>query len=293
MTPTALLLLVGLFTGDPEDVHVVVDIPYTTNAGYKQQLDLYLPGSRNFPTIVFIHGGSLMSGDRKGFPGIEPYPEIGRNLAGYGIGMVLVSYRLGPAHHWPTMVQDVAAAVGWTKKKIGAYGGDTTRIFLAGHSSGGHLASVVATDNRFLNALGMRPKDLAGCIVMGSSLHPSYDIEDMQEADVQRLWERARAVGAYESIFLTPNDYRDADPCRHVNPDAPRFLIIFGEDETKRTPALEHADLFTGLLSRHGVRSSVDVIENRDHMGLLRMMAEEGDPTVMLIRSFVMRHTRR
>jgi acetyl esterase/lipase len=234
-----------------------------------------------------------MSGDRKGFPGIEPYPEIGRNLASYGIGMVLVSYRLGPAHHWPTMAQDVAAAVGWTKRKIGTYGGDTTRIFLAGHSSGGHLASVVATDQRFLHAIGMRTGDLAGCIVMSSSLHPSYDIEDLPEADILKQWEWARAVGAYESIFPTPNDYRDADPCRHVNPDAPRFLIIFGEDETRHTPALEHADLFTGLLSRQGVRSSVDVIENRDHIGLLRRMAEEGDPAVMLIRSFVMKHARR
>lgn len=293
MTSTAFLLLVGLFSTDPEDVHVVVDIPYTSNASHKQQLDLYLPGYRNFPTVIFVHGGSLMSGDRKGFPGMEPYPEIGRNLAGYGIGVVLVSYRLGPAHSWPTMAQDVAAAVGWTKRKIGSYGGDTTRIFLAGHSSGGHLASVVSTDRRFLASVGMRLGDLAGCIVMGSSLHPSYDIEDMEEAEILKLWERARMVGAYESIFPTPEDYRDADPCRHVNDEAPRFLIVFGEDETVRTPALEHADVFTGLLSRYGVRSSVDIVENRDHMGLLRRMAEEGDPTVMLIRSFVMRYTRR
>ena len=155
MNPAALLLLVGLFSNDPEGVHVVADIPYLPNGGHKQQLDLYLPGSQKFPTVIFVHGGSLMSGDRKGFQGIEPYPEIGRNFAGYGIGVVLVSYRLGPENHWPTMAQDVAAAVGWTRRRIASYGGDSTKIYLAGHSSGGHLASVVATDETLLASQGM------------------------------------------------------------------------------------------------------------------------------------------
>lgn len=288
MNPAALLLLVGLFTGDPEDIHIVSDIPYVPNGGHKQQLDLYLPGSKNFPTVVFVHGGSLRSGDRKGYPGLEPYPEIGRNLASYGIGMVLVSYRLGPDHQWPTMAEDVARAIGWTKRKIASYGGDSTRVFLAGHSSGGHVASVVATNGTFLESQGLQTHDLAGCIVLCSSLHPSFDIEDIEEADLQRLWAHSREVGGYESVFPDPDSYRDADPVRHVSAEAPRFLMIFGDDEARRTPALEHADLFQSLLSDRGVRSSIEVVENRTHMGLLQRMAEQGDPTVMLIRSFVL-----
>jgi len=287
MTKLATLLLIRLFTGDPEDVHIFSDVPYVNGGGYKNQLDLYLPGSTSFPTIVFVHGGSLRSGDRKGFPIIEPYREIGTQFARLGMGMVVLSYRLGPDNKWPTMAQDVAAAVAWTKRRITGYGGDSMKIYLAGHSSGGHVASVVATNEMFLKEAGGTLRDVAGCIVLSSSLHPSFDIEGMDGEELKRVWATAHQQGGYESVFLTPGAYRDADPCYHVNSQAPDFLVIFGDDEAQRTPALEHADRFTGLLHDAGVRSQVEIVENRTHMSLLRNMAEEGDPTVMLIKRFV------
>ncbi len=287
MFKLATLLLLRLFTIDPDGIHVFTDVSYTNGSNYKQQLDLYVPGSTGFPTIIFVHGGSLISGDRKGFPGTEPYREIGSNFARLGIGMVVLSYRLGPENKWPTMAQDVAAAVGWTKRRIAKYGGDSTQIYLAGHSSGGHIASVVATNGAYLNGAGQSLKGLAGCIVLGSSLHPSYDIEGRDPDELAQVWERANKVGGYESVFPSPQDYRDADPCFHVNKDVPKFLVIFGDDEAERTPALEHADQFAGLLDDVGVRSDVEVVENRTHMGLLQRMTEEGDPTVLLIKRFV------
>lgn len=287
MFKLATLLLIRLVISDPEEVYIVTDVPYAAGGGHKQQLDLYLPGGTSFPTIIFVHGGSLVSGDRKGFPHVEPYREIGLNFARMGIGMVVLSYRLGPANKWPTMARDVAAAVAWTKRKISTYGGDSTKIYLAGHSSGGHIASVVATNGAYLQENGQSLTGLAGCIVLGSSLHPSYDIEGRSTEELTQVWERANKVGGYESVFPSPESYRDADPCFHVNGDSPEFLVIFGDDEARHTPALEHADQFTGLLDDVGVRSDVEVVENRTHMGLLQRMAEEGDPTVMLIKRFL------
>ena len=113
--------------------------------GRDHKLDLYLPATRDWPVIVFVHGGNWDSGSkdfRAG--GADVYINIGRFYASRGIGVAVINYRLQPRARWPGQVDDVRAAVSWVRSHIVTRGGQPDRLFLMGHSAGTHLASLVA-----------------------------------------------------------------------------------------------------------------------------------------------------
>jgi triacylglycerol lipase len=93
---------------------------------------------------VFVHGGGFVGGD-KHVPGMPMYDHIGAWAVRNGWVGVTITYRLAPEFTWPSGAQDVAAAVGWVRANIAAYGGDPSRIVVAGHSAGAvHVASYLA-----------------------------------------------------------------------------------------------------------------------------------------------------
>src|SRR5437867_139876 len=88
-----------------------MDVPYVPGGGHEQQLDLYLPARSGFPMVLYVHEGSLNSGDRKD----ADYPRIARAFRAKGYGVVVISYRLFPKHRWPAPAEDVASAFAWLK----------------------------------------------------------------------------------------------------------------------------------------------------------------------------------
>ena len=69
--------------------------------------------------------------------------------------MVAVNYRLYPKAKCPAYLQDAAAAVAWTFRNIGQYGGDPSQIYVTGHSAGGYLTLMLALDKTYLAAEGI------------------------------------------------------------------------------------------------------------------------------------------
>ena len=116
----------------------------------RHRLDVYAGGDQGnagghgAPVLVFVHGGGFVGGD-KHVPGTPMYDHGGAWAVRKGWVGVTINYRLAPEHTWPSGAQDVAAAVQWVRDNIAAYGGDPSRIVLAGHSAGGvHVASYLA-----------------------------------------------------------------------------------------------------------------------------------------------------
>ena len=64
--------------------------------------------------------------------------------------------------HVADCVDDTAAAVAWTIKHIGEYGGNPKRVFVAGSSAGGCLTMMFAMAPRSLTKYGFKPSDIAG-----------------------------------------------------------------------------------------------------------------------------------
>ena len=118
-------------------------------------LDLYFPeGQKGFKTIVWFHGGGLKAGKK----------EIPLKLKYKGFAVAGVNYRLHPKVNSPIYVDDAAAAVAWVIKNIEKFGGDRSKIYVAGHSAGGYLSCMLAMDKKYLEKHGLTPDSAAGYV---------------------------------------------------------------------------------------------------------------------------------
>jgi acetyl esterase/lipase len=127
-----------------------IDRDQRYGAHERHRLDVHTSGEEHgaanhgAPVLVFVHGGGFVGGD-KVVPGTPQYDHIGAWAVRNGWVGVTITYRLAPEHTWPAGAQDVAAAVAWVRGNIASYGGDPSRIVVAGHSAGCvHVASFVA-----------------------------------------------------------------------------------------------------------------------------------------------------
>ena len=160
LTVVLSLFLLGLaFAQDGERSLYVIerDIPYHTEAGEyaaeRCKLDFYYPvGEKDFPTVVWFHGGGL-TGGRKDIPA---------GLKDSGLGVIAANYRLLPRATVQECIDDAAAAVAWAFREVASRGGDTTRIFVAGHSAGGYLTDMVVLDKHWLESYGVDADRIAG-----------------------------------------------------------------------------------------------------------------------------------
>jgi acetyl esterase len=117
---------------------------------FDQQIDegpvvrVYVPDhAANLPVLIYFHGGGWVAGD------LDMHDSTCRRLANLvGCAVVNVDYRLAPEHPYPVPLDDAYAALAWVEAKAGEFGGDPSRLIVAGSSSGGNLAAAVAIKAR-------------------------------------------------------------------------------------------------------------------------------------------------
>lgn len=130
----------GFEISAPYDVEET-DVVFAKPGGLELMARVYRPkgvpaGPR--PAVVDVHGGAWTRLDR------TTGAILGRGLAACGMVVVAPDFRMGPDVKHPASSQDVAAALRWTRAHAGKLDVDPKRIGLAGSSSGGHLASLLA-----------------------------------------------------------------------------------------------------------------------------------------------------
>lgn len=191
----------------PDGVRIEGGIEYAGDAG--PALDVYRPrGTAPAPVVVFFYGGRWQGGDRR------DYSFVGEALAERGLVGVLPDYRQYPEVGFPGFVDDAARAVAWAIEHAAAIGGDPSRVFIAGHSAGGHIAALLATDAGYLAANGLAPRQLAGAIAIAAPL----DFLPIVDADIA-------------AIFGPPERYPASQPVNFVDGDEPPFLLLHGQSD--------------------------------------------------------------
>ncbi|HLH39283.1 MAG TPA: alpha/beta hydrolase [Bryobacteraceae bacterium] len=235
----------------PDEVEIRRGLAYAAGDGDRQKLDLYLPkGKRSFPVMVFLHGGAWRSGDR------SQYTPLGARFAAAGIGVAIPDFRLMPKDPYPAQPEDAATAFRWVQRHIGEYGGDPARIYLAGHSSGGHLASLVALDPKY----GLERGAICGVISI-SGLYNVGSLAEFQNAD------------------------DDPSPIDHVHRGAPPFLLTYCEWDEFGLP--EQARRFAAALREKFVPARLVYVERENHLSEIRDIAKPGDATARAILDFI------
>lgn len=127
----------GPFPQGPE-VHDVrqVAIPF---GDHENAARIYIPsGKKNLPVLVFFHGGGWVCGNLDSIDGSMRHLAL---ASGYIV--VAAAYRRAPEYKFPQPFDDCFAAVEWTSRNIGTWGGDPQRLAVGGSSAGGNLAAAV------------------------------------------------------------------------------------------------------------------------------------------------------
>jgi acetyl esterase/lipase len=130
----------------PADVGALVERDLSYGPDARQRLDVFQPAEPGAPrpVVVFVHGGGFVMGD-KGDAGAPFFNNFGAWAVRAGFVGVTMTYRLAPAHLWPSGPVDVEAAVQWLATNIHQYGGFAGGIVLVGHSAGAaHVAGYLA-----------------------------------------------------------------------------------------------------------------------------------------------------
>jgi len=133
------------------------DIHYGDQPAHR--LDVYVPSAAaRAPVVVFWHGGMWRQGSK------DDIRFVGAALARLGYVAVMPNYRLYPHARFPSFVEDGARAVAWARKEIAGLHGDPDSIFLMGHSPGAYIATMLAFDDRYLDAFGQSSDCIRGVI---------------------------------------------------------------------------------------------------------------------------------
>lgn len=181
-------------------------------------LDVYAPNRKPqtpLPVVVFIHGGNWNSGSK------NIYWFIGRRLAKQGVVAVIINYRLSPSVMVPAMADDCARAVHWTTEHIGEYGGDPNRIYVMGHSAGGGLAALLATEDELFTKLGMAKNPVKGAILDDPAGINMYDyLLKMEYPDDKKY---------LVPFGKDPAGWKAASPLFKVRAGLPPMLLYTGE----------------------------------------------------------------
>ena len=210
-------LFAGLNTTD-EHKGIDVERHIVFDAQRHLALDVYRPAhAEHAPIVVFFYGGDWMRGKR------QWYRFAGAALAARGVIVVIPDYRKYPSVKMDGFMQDAARAVAWTHDHAVQIGGDPQDIFVMGHSAGGQIAALLATDPAWLEAHDMQPRDLAGFI----GLAGVYDFVPIaaKEKDM---------IGMFGK---TPMEQRRAQPISFLHGNEPPMLLLHGTADHEVDPS--------------------------------------------------------
>jgi acetyl esterase/lipase len=218
----------------------------TYDAASALALDVYAPPhAEHAPVVVYFYGGSWMSGKRQWFR------WMGEALAAQGVVTVIADVRLWPRTRLDGFLRDGAEAVRWARDHASEFGGDSSRLFVMGHSSGGQIAAMLAMDKQWLATVGMTPRDLAGFIGVAGT----YDFIPFDEPEF------------YDMFGRTPEEEARSQPINFVDGDEPPALLLQGEKDTIVYPS--EAIALEGRYRQQGEPVELKLYPNLGHEKLL------------------------
>jgi arylformamidase len=165
-----------------------------------QSLAVYPAPKPNGDVLIYQHGGGWTNGYKEWMAFIAPAVHA------KGITLVSAGYRLAPAHVFPAAVDDTLAAIAWVHKNIAQHGGDPARIFISGHSAGGHHAALASLWRGWQADYDLPANVLRGCAPVSGV----YRFGPDTGAPMRPRF--LGATGRSVERFASPHDFIDHKP---------------------------------------------------------------------------------
>jgi arylformamidase len=225
-----------------------LDIAYGDGPG--ETLDLFPAARPDAPVLVFIHGGYWRSLDKSDFSFVAP------SFVADGATVVVPNYALCPAVTIEQIALQMVKAVAWTWRHIAEHGGDPSRIALAGHSAGGHLAATLACCRwkQWADDLPLAP--LTGALAISGL----YDLEPIRLAPFLQ-----------SDLRLTPQQVGRASPAFYPRPKHCKLYAAVGADESEEF--LRHNQLIRDQWGPTAV-PVCEVVPGTNHFSVLKSLAD-------------------
>ncbi|HXM00753.1 MAG TPA: alpha/beta hydrolase [Rhizomicrobium sp.] len=215
----------------------------------RQKLDIYVPDglSKPAPVLLFFYGGSWQFGAK------DQYRWLGQTFAAQGIVTVIADYRIYPPAHFPDFVDDAAQALRKVHETIASYGGDPTRIFVAGHSAGAYNAVMLASNPKYLRDAGGDPSWIRGAIGIAGP----YDFLPMTDPNII-------AIFGGPSVPAT-------QPINFIDGKRPPMLLAAGTADETVSPG--NTERMTQKLKANGSEVQEILYPGVGHTGILLSLA--------------------
>lgn len=245
------------------------EYPYGVDA--RQRLDFWPAEGQGAPVILYIHGGVWSQGDKAN--------DISGKVAHFGTrgyAFASMNYRLVPEASVEEQAADVASAIGWLHSQASLLGIDRQRLVLMGHSSGAHLAALVATDPAYLARADVPMDSIAGVILLdGAAYHVPSQIA-VGTPELQRMRRDVFGQDVTRQMHLSPVSHTGTPTARY-------FLIL----HVNNPSAIAQSRRLGRSLEAAGTQVTVRLIRNSDHMRLNRHLGESGDEATRLVDEFL------
>ena len=215
-----------------------------------ETLDVYRTKRANAPTLIFFHGGAWRGGRARdyAFPA-EVYVSAGAN---YVVPDFVWVQDAGG--NLATVVDQVRRSVAWVYRNAAKFGGDPKRLYIAGHSSGGHLAGVLVTTD-WHKEFGL-PADLVKGGVCGSGMYDLYPVS---------LSARSRYVKFTDEVIAAFSSLRHLDKL-----NCP-VSVVYGTYETPEFQRQNRA--FAAAVKAAGKPVDLHVAAGYNHFEVMETLA--------------------
>ena len=228
-----------------------LDLAYGPDS--RQRLDFFPAARQDAPLFVFIHGGYWQSLDNK------PFSFLATPLHEAGIAFAAMTYDLCPNVSMTRLVEQAREAIVWLHRNAGELGFDPDRLFVGGHSAGGHLTAMLALTD--FTRYGL-PAD---AIKAGLCVSGLYELEPVRLAYVN------------EALRLDASEARALSPIHHL-PRAvegaaaatPPLLLAVGAAELPEFVRQQRD--FAAACRRQGVRGAEIELPGHNHFSVLETL---------------------
>jgi len=219
-----------------------------TNYGSDPHQGILLFPSKNPDgrVLIFIYGGGWTNGYK------ESMAFYSRAFEDTGITFLSIGYRLAPKTTFPEGWLDCARAVAWTYKNISRYGGDPSKIYVSGHSAGGHYSSLMAVRRDW-----QAPLELPEDVVCGAlPISGTYEF------------------GANSGFAMRPRFLGDpklqnetsASPINYLHLTPPPMLLTHGDNDFPHL--IKQQNRFSAALKDAGGDVEELVVADSDHFSV-------------------------
>ncbi len=225
---------------------------FAYGTGPMEALDVFTTKAANAPVNVFVHGGAWRTGLAVNYAyAAEMFVNAGAHHVGLDFNNVLET-----GGDLMVMAQQVRSGVAWVYRNAASFGGDAERLYVCGHSSGGHLAGVLLTTD-WQKDFGLPPGLIKGG-VCGSGM---FDLKP------------ARLSKRSEYVKFTDETEDKLSPQRHLDQLVAPVHLVYG---TLETPEFQRQSRdFAAAAKAAGKQVALSVMESCNHF---EVMEQLGNP---------------